>query len=100
MIIVATPDQAGCWVDGSFGQYADAHVILSACASGWLDMAAFDIASRWIAMEPFTDSELHLLVSFADDAEAWMNENIAPEGYMFGWHDGEFFMMTTEWWME
>lgn len=35
----------------------------------------------------------------ADDAEDFLN-TIAPEGYSFGWHDGEFFMQTTEWWEE
>lgn len=35
----------------------------------------------------------------ADDAEDYLN-SIAPEGYSFGWHDGDFFMQSGEWWDE
>jgi hypothetical protein len=28
----------------------------------------------------------------ADDAEAWLNDHIAPDGYRFLWNDGEFFL--------
>ena len=34
----------------------------------------------------------------ADDAETWLNEHVAPEGYQFGWHDGEFFLWSNEEW--
>lgn len=36
----------------------------------------------------------------ADKAEEWLNENCAPEGYAFGWHDGSFFFASDEWWAE
>lgn len=35
-----------------------------------------------------------------DQTEEWLNEHIAPEGYAFGWHDGEFFLWTTDEWEE
>jgi hypothetical protein len=31
-----------------------------------------------------------------DDAENWMNDNVAPEGFSFGWEDGEFFLLSNE----
>ncbi len=47
-----------------------------------------------------TDEEHDALVWAADEAEAWINEHVAPEGYSFGWHDGEWFLSSTEWWEE
>jgi len=38
------------------------------------------------------------VVDMADDAENWLNDNVAPEGYAFGWHDGEFFLWTDADW--
>ena len=32
--------------------------------------------------------------------EQWMNEYIAPEGFSFGWHDGEFFLWSDQTWNE
>jgi hypothetical protein len=37
-------------------------------------------------------------VDLADVAERWLNDRIAPDGYSFGWHDGEFFLWTTAEW--
>lgn len=38
--------------------------------------------------------------NMADTAEQWLNDNVAPEGYAFGWHDGSFFFQSDAWWAE
>lgn len=96
-IITWEPESAGCIVGGSYGQYASLEVINLAIASGWVD----EDAQRLVEAE---DEMLEMLREYeneiADDAEAWMNENVAPEGYSFGWHDGEFFLWSIEDWEE
>lgn len=34
----------------------------------------------------------------ADEAETWLNEHVAPHGFSFGWHDGDFTLCHDEWW--
>ncbi len=41
-----------------------------------------------------------MAIELADDVEAWMNENIAPSGYLFGWYDGEFYLWRLSEWEE
>ncbi len=88
---------AGCIVPGHYGQYGCMEVINLAIASGWND----EDAKRLVEAE---DDEREMLrefeVDIADEAEAWMNDNIAPEGYSFGWHDGEFFLWSDGAWEE
>ena len=102
----AKPVDAGCWVDGHWGQYGGAQVIEIARDRGWEDAEAIDLAARHLAsMGPSTEpgltvDEHEMLTSAADDAEEWLNEHVAPEGYAFGWHDGEFFLWSHETWEE
>lgn len=94
----ATPADAGCWVDGHWGQYGAARVIEIAIAHGWDDAEADDLATRHMASigpsdaDGLSDDEFEPYIDAAADAEAWLNENVAPEGYSFGWHNGEFFL--------
>ena len=39
------------------------------------------------------------VVIASEEAEEYLN-SICPDGYSFGWHDGEFFLMDAEWWEE
>jgi hypothetical protein len=34
------------------------------------------------------------------DVEHWLNDHIAPPGYHFGWHDGDFVMVSDAIWCE
>lgn len=34
----------------------------------------------------------------AESAEAWLNANVAPDGWAFGWHDGEFMLWPDSDW--
>jgi hypothetical protein len=41
-----------------------------------------------------------VLADGAEDAEQWLNDFAAPDGYSFGWHEGEFFLWSDEQWEE
>ena len=105
-IIKADPSDAGCWVDGHWGQYASANVIEMAAAHGWDDAEALGLAQKHLASmgpstsEELSDEEFSTMMAAIDEAEEWLNENVAPEGFSFGWFDGEFFLMSEEWWSE
>lgn len=104
-IVKARPEDAGCYVDGHWGQFATAHMIERAIEFGFTDPELEDIAARHIAsIGPsfaigITDDEHEFLSSDGSDkAENWLNENAAPDGFSFGWWEGEFFLWTTEQW--
>jgi hypothetical protein len=103
-IIKATPEDVGCYVDSHWGQYAIAHMIERATEFGYHDEALEDIANRHLASigpsdsEPITDDEHEAMMDGADEVEQWLNENIAPEGYSFGWWEGEFFLWPDSQW--
>lgn len=110
-----TPDQAGCWVEGHWGQYGVARMIEIAAEHGYRDPATempfaqpdiVEIAARKLAAmssaaaEDITDAEEEMLLWTVGDVEGWLNANVAPEGYAFGWSDGEFFLSSTANWEE
>jgi hypothetical protein len=97
-----THEDAGCWIDGHHGQYTTPMMLRIAVEYGWdgLDDAEKDAMMRWLNGLDFDGDEVENLMDAVDEAEAWLNENVAPDGYSFGWHDGEFFLMRREWWME
>lgn len=114
--IKADPTDAGCWIDGHWGQYGQARLVEIANDLG-LDhpTAEFDGSARLVeiarkhlaSMGPFNpdspdldDDEYEYLFDSTDAVEGWLNDNIAPEGFSFGWHDGEFFLWSTETWAE
>ncbi len=100
-IVQATPANAGCWVEGHLGQYAVAEMVSLARHHGYSDWPIIDIADRHLASmgpsisEDISDDEHETLAWSADEVEAWMNENVAPDGYYFAWEDGEFFLRET-----
>jgi hypothetical protein len=123
-IIKATPADAGCYVDGHWGQYAVAHMVNRAEEFGYgtarhfgatLDDPAarqeledqqtlIHLADRHIASigpsdaPGITDDEHEVLSDAADEVEQWLNDNVAPEGYSFGWYEGEFYLWPDEQW--
>jgi hypothetical protein len=105
-ITMATPDQAGCWIDGHWGQYGVARMVELAVAHGFDDGELHDIAARHLAsMSPsdvpgLTDDEWQTMADSVDHVEDWMTGNVAPDGFSFGWHDGEFFLQSDEWWQD
>lgn len=98
--------ETGCYVDGHWGQYGAARVIIVAHELGYDDATAVALATKKLdAMMPSRHVELTLdeedmLIDCCDDAERYLNENVAAQGYSFGWNDGEFFYWATEQWTE
>jgi hypothetical protein len=97
---------AGCWIDGHWGQYAMSYAILIASEHGY-EGEVVEVAERHMdeCYHPGTDNGIspdeHEWVSDSSDAiDAWMTENVAPEGYSFGWYDGEWFLMSSDEWEE
>lgn len=87
----------GCWVDGHWGHYGVLRMIEIADEYGCpltdddrALMSAYDKGEQYDADEFY---------SLADEIEGWMNAWLAPEGYSFGWSDGEFFLMSNQDWL-
>lgn len=105
-LIKAEPKDAGCYVDSHWGQYATAHMIERATEFGFTNPELEDIAARHLASigpsdaPGITDDEHEILSGASDEAENWLNENAAPDGYSFGWWEGEFYLWPTETWAE
>ena len=116
LLTKAESNDAGCWIDGHWGQYGVARMVDIAVSLGYGDPADpkctdSDIYTKHYAqwhldsMGPSNslglDDDMHeQLMWSADRVEQWLNENVAPEGFSFGWHDGEFFLWSTESWEE
>ena len=98
--------RVGWWLDGWWGQYATARLVQIASELGRTNEEDANLAERHLACMGSSDApeigidEFNLLVQAADNAEAWMDANIAPEGYCFGWFYGEFYLWNDEDWEE
>lgn len=110
-IVKAEPSEAGCWVEGSRGWTATSRVIDIAAEHGMnLTETDKEILAAWesdIANVIIGDNEVvdsHEYVAgqggLLNETENWLNENVAPPGYSFGWHDGEFFLWSETDWCE
>lgn len=109
--VMQTPAEAGCWVDGAWGTYAVAHLVERAREVGYDNADVIALAERHMdehrhggitceCFVPLTVDEYWALQEAADDVEEWLNEHCAPEGFSWGWHDGEFFLQSDAWWAE
>jgi hypothetical protein len=103
----------GCWIEGHRGWTASGYLVEIAQSHGMpLDADDKSIVAAYLTGmdSPITlttgevidgDTIHECTVSLADRAEQWLNDNVAPEGWSFGWHDGEFyFWPNDEWEME
>ena len=91
-----TPADAGCYVDGHHGWHGHAMMLELAHELGWplseedhVMILAHDSGEDTIAGEVTLHEHIYAMM---DDAESWLNEHAAPDGYSFGWHDGDFFL--------
>ena len=90
---------AGCWVDGSRGHYAAPYMVTLAVDRGYpITEEDQELITAYLAGETF-DPE-GAVVEIADEAEAWLNEHMAPAGYLFGWSDGDFMLWTARDWQD
>lgn len=113
-LVRATPADAGCWCDGAAGIYAAVRMVTIAMNSGWVspthdmdvallewwrDGAQAPAPSSLLASED-VDSLPEYWTEVQNEAEEWLNEAIAPDGYSFGWWDGDFMLASDETWCE
>ena len=103
---------AGCWIDGRWGIYGPGRLLDIASSYGFpMDdddraiIAAHDAHSDTVTLstgETIDAVTIAECVSgqgeLTDRAEDWLNEHVAPDGYTFGWHDGEFFLWADSEW--
>jgi len=100
------PVDTGCWIDNRWGQYGVARLVEIARNFGYDDALIIDLAERKLAamlpsnLPQLSDENEELLNSAADEVEVWLDDNVAPEGYSFGWYEGEFFLQSEAWWAE
>jgi hypothetical protein len=94
-------NETGCYVDGHRGQYAITHMIDIAHDNGF---KLSDLDQYRVNEYNYADSDradiYETVYELGDKAEQWMNDNLAIEGYSFGWHDGEFYYWSNESWEE
>lgn len=102
-ITMATASDAGCWIDGHWGQYANARLCEIALENGWnpdhrgfSEMVARKLASIGPSDIEVSEDDEEVIDNATDAAEEWLNDHVAPEGYAFGWFDGEFFLSRNE----
>lgn len=91
LILPFAAADAGCLFDGAAGQTAnDRRVVELATRYGF--ESPLDVAH---AIE--RDYDVSDIVA---EATEYLNGegHAAPEGYSFGWHDGDYFLQSTEWW--
>jgi hypothetical protein len=96
-VVRANEHDAGCWVDGHWGQYGPVRLCDIAQAAGWGGNPLPYNADQ--AMDMDYDQRDEWEGEAADQAEAWLNEHVAPAGFMFGWHEGEFFLWSDVQWL-
>jgi hypothetical protein len=103
--VPASAAQAGLWVDGTGdqGYFNCSRMVLRARDHGWGNPAAIALAEREIAggRGTLSDAEGDALgFRYAAEAEYWLNEHVAPGGYLFGWHNFSFYLQPRAWWDE
>lgn len=102
----------GCWIDSRWGHYGVSHLVDIAKDLG-MEISDLDESALWAYKnneEEFQDEVtgeyhsssdwIYMQGGLGDEAEEWLNDNIAQPEYSFGWYEGEFFLMPTEWWQE
>lgn len=100
-----TPADAGCWIAGHLGHYGILRVVEIAAEHG-MGVSADDARAMTAYREGnlVTDAngglidQYEIVVDLSDEAERWLNDNVAPEGFTFGWHDGEFYLWSDDDW--
>ena len=93
----------GCLFDGHHGQYIYDMIVDLAHGYGYRRTDLYK-TELWRQKRDGEDRHgvqaTELIVEEAERAEEWLNENVAEEGYSFGWHDGEFFYQPAAWWQD
>lgn len=87
--------ETGCIFDGHLGHYIGQEVIRLAACLGWTDSQAI----FWADHYPDLPDRIILWVwdDAVDSAVTYLN-SLTPDGYSYGCHDGEFFLLSDEEW--
>lgn len=96
LVPVITSTDAGCWIAGHEGWRSVATVVRIAVRYG-MELPDADM----VELDTFEagDSTTDTVFDMSDEAETYLN-TVTPNGFSFGWHDGEFFLMADEWWQD
>ncbi len=90
--------ETGCLIDGAHGQYAYPMLVRLAEDNGMSLTTYFQWVTEMAeAGEVMDEREADEFVWLLDEAEAYLQRQ-APEGYSYGWVDGEFMFLTNEAW--
>lgn len=96
-----TTDEAGCLIGGHHGWHGHAYKLDLAVQSGYpITKDQQLVLDCYRTGMPECDDCPDRMPDLMDKAEAWMNEHCAPEGYSFGWHEGEFFLQPDSWFLD
>lgn len=87
-ITKATPDDIGTWIDSSRGHYAHVALIQRALDCGMPDNDYQIVVDDYYASGG-TGDHCEFSVECADEALEWLNDNVAAEGYLFDWFEGD-----------
>lgn len=86
--------ETGCWIDGHEGWRAVGLLCSIAADFGWKPGSELDEG----ALTYFGDTDredhgelLERVIDMADEAEDWLNDH-TPDGFLWRWFDGEFFL--------
>lgn len=85
--------ETGCYVAGHEGWHGVLSVIGMAEDHGF--EVDDDDREHLAKFERGEDDEGYTY-EIGDDAEQYLNDKVASEGFSFGWHDGEFFYWADE----
>lgn len=103
----------GCWLEGSRGWTASGELVNIADHHGMpLDDDDRAIVGHYLARgeddltlstgQVIKADDVHGLVvdqgELSSKAETYLNEHVAPEGWSFGWNDGEFYLWPDSEW--
>ena len=94
----ASAVDVGCWINGTWGHYAPTRLIEIAKENGFA--VTHEEQQAINAYVDGDDGDYEMITYLSDQAEAWMNQEVAPGSHAFGWHDGEFYLWSDKDWRE
>lgn len=96
-----TPDRTGCYVSDVRGRYGIIYMIRDVAGALGFPISPEDAHTLHLAWEGLDDPNglaWDTIGWLSDEAEAWLNEHVAPEDHAFGWHEGDFILAHLDTW--
>lgn len=98
--------EPGIYIDGHWGQYGPARLILITVDLGWaprhdakdgLEKAKLKLKEMGPGVDQgLTADDEELILWTAELAEEWLNENRRPDHLLWQWYEGEFGLWPEE----